>query len=351
MSRLFSPDTGQDPADPSPGGPDPDGPAGEAAGRLRWSDHPGRWRRGWVIAALALALALVLALHSRIPNQIGSLGSLVQTFLPWLGLGVPVLAVCGIVRRSVTALAAVLVPALVWLELFGGLLADKRSEGGALEVVSHNVDASNPDPRATARALAASGADLIALQELPPERVSLYEEALAARYPYHSVRGTVGLWSRYPIENSAPVDTGMGWTRAMRATVRVGGELGEVAVYVAHLPSVRVALDAGFTAGRRDEAAEMLAQTIAAEPLGQVLLLGDLNGTVNDGALAPLTSQLRSAQGAAGAGFGFSWPASFPLARIDQILVGGLEPVSAWTLPRTGSDHLPVAATVDPGDG
>ena len=54
---------------------------------------------------------------------------------------------------------------------------------------------------------------------------------------------------------------------------------------------------------------------------------------------------------AAGAGFGFSWPASFPLARIDQILVGGLEPVSAWTLPRTGSDHLPVAATVDPGDG
>ena len=51
-------------------------------------------------------------------------------------------------------------------------------------------------------------------------------------------------------------------------------------------------------------------------------------------------------QGAAGSGFGFSWPASFPMARIDQIMVRNVEPVSSWTLPRTGSDHLPVAARV-----
>jgi vancomycin resistance protein VanJ len=55
---------------------------------------------------------------------------------------------------------------------------------------------------------------------------------------------------------------------------------------------------------------------------------------------------MRSAQGAAGSGFGFSWPASFPMARIDQIMVKGIEPVTSWTLPATGSDHLPVAARV-----
>lgn len=44
--------------------------------------------------------------------------------------------------------------------------------------------------------------------------------------------------------------------------------------------------------------------------------------------------------------FGFSWPASFPMARIDQIMVRQMDPVSAWTLPETGSDHLPVAARV-----
>lgn len=344
MARLDSPAARE-------GIPEGEEPAGEAprGGRPSWRDARGRWRRGLVLAGLALLLGCLLLLHSRVPNEIGSLGSLVQTFLPWAGLGVPLLLGGALLRRSLTALLAVVLPAAIWLDLFGGLLLDKTGEGGALTVVSHNVDADNPDPTGTARDLADSGADVLALQELPQDARETYERELAEEYPHHSVEGTVGLWSRYPISDTEAVDLGMGWTRAMRSTVHT--EVGDIGVYVAHLPSVRVALDAGFTAGRRDEAAEMLAQTIAAEPLGQVLLLGDLNGTVNDGALAPLTSQLRSAQGAAGAGFGFSWPASFPLARIDQILVGGLEPVSAWTLPRTGSDHLPVAATVDPGDG
>jgi vancomycin resistance protein VanJ len=35
------------------------------------------------------------------------------------------------------------------------------------------------------------------------------------------------------------------------------------------------------------------------------------------------------------------------MARIDQIMVQGVEPVSSWTLPATGSDHLPVAARVN----
>ena len=45
-------------------------------------------------------------------------------------------------------------------------------------------------------------------------------------------------------------------------------------------------------------------------------------------------------------GFGFTWPAPFPVARIDQILVRGVEPDSSWVLPATGSDHLPVAAGI-----
>jgi len=42
----------------------------------------------------------------------------------------------------------------------------------------------------------------------------------------------------------------------------------------------------------------------------------------------------------------FTWPARFPVARIDQILVRGVEAENAWTLPATGSDHLPVAAGI-----
>ncbi|WP_425587588.1 endonuclease/exonuclease/phosphatase family protein [Streptomyces shaanxiensis] len=305
---------------------------------------PHIWRRGIVLAALAVILALVMLLHAQIPNTIGNLGSLTETFLPWLGLFVPVLLLLALVRRSATALIAVLVPALVWLNLFGGQLTDKTGTGGDLTVATHNVNADNTDPSGTARDVAASGADVVALEELTASAVPTYENALASTYKYHSVQGTVGLWSKYPLSGVKPVDIKLGWTRAMRATVTTPS--GQVAVYVAHLPSVRVKVEAGFTARQRDKSADALGEAIADEPLERVVLLGDLNGTMNDRALNAVTAQMRSTQGASGSGMGFSWPASFPMARIDQIMVRGVEPESSWTLPETGSDHLPVAARV-----
>ncbi|MET7284833.1 endonuclease/exonuclease/phosphatase family protein [Streptomyces sp. NPDC005573] len=310
-----------------------------------WRGDPRVWRRGLLLAVLALLLAGVMLLHSRIPNRVGNLGSLTETFLPWFGLAVPVLLVLGVLRKSAPALIAVILPAIVWLNLFGGLLTDKSAAGGDLMVATHNVNADNPAPSATARGVAASGADVLALEELAPAEVPVYEKALAGTYPYHSVTGTVGLWSKYPMSGARAVDIKLGWERAMRATVATPE--GPIAVYVAHMPSVRVKMRAGFTAAQRDKSADALGEAIADEPLRRVVLLGDLNGTMNDRSLNAVTSQLRSTQGAAGSGFGFSWPASFPMARIDQIMVRGIDPESSWTLPRTGSDHLPVAARVN----
>ncbi|MFI6461781.1 endonuclease/exonuclease/phosphatase family protein [Streptomyces sp. NPDC050528] len=311
-----------------------------------WRGDPRIWRRGLVLAALAVLLALVMFLHSRIPNRIGNLGSLTETFLPWFGLAIPVLLVLALVRRSATALIAIVLPTVVWLNLFGGLLlSDKTGTGGDLTVATHNVNADNPDPSGTARDVAASGADVVALEELTASAVPTYEKALSSTYKYHSVEGTVGLWSKYPMSAVKAVDIKLGWTRAMRATVTTPE--GRIAVYVAHLPSVRVKLEAGFTARQRDTSADALGEAIAAEPLKRKILLGDLNGTMNDRSLNAVTSQMRSTQGAAGSGFGFSWPASFPMARIDQIMVQGVEPVTSWTLPKTGSDHLPIAARVN----
>ncbi|SED34691.1 vancomycin resistance protein VanJ [Streptomyces sp. 3213] len=329
-----------------------DQPRGNRLRRLRnrlfdgWRGDRRIWRRGLILAALAIVLALVMLLHSRIPNRIGNLGSLTETFLPWFGIAIPLLLVLGLVRKSATALIAVVLPAVVWLNLFGGLLlSDKTGTGGDLTVATHNVNADNPDPAGTARDVAASGADIVALEELTASAVPTYEKALASTYKYHAVEGTVGLWSKDPMTGVRAVDIKLGWTRAMRATVTTPE--GRIAVYVAHLPSVRVKLKAGFTARQRDTSADALGEAIAAEPLKRKILLGDLNGTMNDRSLNAVTSQMRSTQGAAGDGFGFSWPASFPMARIDQIMVQGVEPVTSWTLPRTASDHLPIAARVN----
>ncbi|MEV4114802.1 endonuclease/exonuclease/phosphatase family protein [Nonomuraea sp. NPDC049695] len=197
----------------------------------------------------------------------------------------------------------------------------------------------------TARALAQAGADLIALEELTPDALPVYEAALASGHPHHVVVGTVGLWSRYPLADSRPVDIRPGevrgdWSRGVRSTVRTPS--GDVAVYVAHLPSVRIRLPDGFGTGWRDESAAALGAAIAAEDLDRIVLLGDFNSTLDDRGLAPVTSRMTPAE----EGFGFSWPAGFPIARIDHVMTRAATPVATWTLPATGSDHLAVAARV-----
>ncbi|MBQ0825492.1 endonuclease/exonuclease/phosphatase family protein [Streptomyces tagetis] len=325
---------------------------------IRGVSRPGPWRRGPVLAGAALLLGLVLLLHAR-TTDLGGLGSLVETFLPWFGLFIPVLAAGALWRRSASAVAALLLPVTVWLSLFGGLLSDKSRAGGDLTVVSHNVGAGNPDPTGTARDLASSGADVLALEEITPQVKPLYEKELAEAYPHHTVQGTVGLWSKLPLSDTRPVDikmdhgpladtkpadVTMAYNRALRTTVATGR--GPLAVYVAHLGSVRVMPRGGFWTVHRDRGAQALGEAIAAERNERVVLLGDLNGTVDDRAFAGITSQLDPVQDAAGDGFGFTWPAKFPVVRIDQILVRGVEPTSSWVLPATGSDHLPVAAGI-----
>ena len=322
--------------------------------------RPGPWRRGPVSAALTLLLGLVMLAHRGIPD-VGGLSSLVETFLPWLGLLVPVLLARGLWRRSASTMVALLLPAYAWTSLFGGLLADKSRPGGDLTVVSHNVGADNHDPAGTARDLAASGADLLALQEMTARGAATYERELAGTYLYHEVRGTVGLWSKLPLSDTRPVDVLRGDVgslartraaaippdapRALRATVTT--DHGPLAVYVAHLGSVRVMPRGGFWTDSRDAGVVKLAEAVADEKLARVVVLGDMNGTTDDRVFTGLTSRVRAVQEEAGDGFGFTWPTAFPLARIDQIFVRGVQPASSWVLPPTGSDHLPVAASLD----
>ncbi|GAA4991741.1 endonuclease/exonuclease/phosphatase family protein [Kitasatospora paranensis] len=300
-------------------------------------------RRGWATVAAALLLALLTAGHRLVPDGGAHLGSLLEAFLPWLGLGVPVLLAVALWRRSRTALLAVLVPALAWTAVFGGRLLPADTGPADLTVLQHNVDDGNADPEGTARALLGRHADLVALEELASGE-AVYERVLAHDYPYRARSGTVGLWSRYPLTDARPVDikpaaVHVYWKRGVRATVRT--PQGEVAVYVAHLPSVRVHAT-GFAAAGRDESARRLAAVIDAEPIRRVILLGDLNSTLDDRGLAPLTSRLTPAR----SGFDFSWPAGLPLARIDQVLCRGAVPVSTRTLAATGSDHLPVEVRI-----
>jgi vancomycin resistance protein VanJ len=312
------------------------------AARPRRQD--GKWRRGWIITVLAVLTALPLLFHRHVPNSVGNLGSLLDTFLPWVGVAIPILAVAAILRRSATAGVALLLPVAVWALMFGHLLIPSDSGGPYdLRVLSHNVDAANPDPVATAHDLLAADADVMALEEITPADLKIYKREFAKAYPHVVSRGTVALWSKFPVEESESVDVGFSWTRALRAEVSTPE--GKIAFYVAHLASVRVGTS-GFTSNQRNDTIKQLGQQISTEKRAGVVVMGDFNGTANDRSLAPITAGLRSAQGAAGHGFGFTWPAAFPMARIDHIMVRGVTPTKAWVMGRTGSDHRPVVAEI-----
>ncbi|WP_253191516.1 endonuclease/exonuclease/phosphatase family protein [Streptomyces sp. M1013] len=301
--------------------------------------------RGRVLAGVAVVTALLLSFHGAVPNGVGGLGSLLETFLPWLGVVVVVLLVLALVRRSALALLALLLPVAAWTHLFGGLLLPAPEPGpDDLVVVQHNVSDENTDPAGTARALVRAEPDLVALEELVPPALEVYAKTLAPDYPYHAVRGTVGLWSKYPLSGSRPLDIkprGIeeAWERGLRTVAHT--PRGEVAVHVAHLPSVRVRAS-GLASSRRDESAGLLGDALAAEELRRVVLLGDLNGTVDDRALRPLTDALNVPE----RGLALSFPAGFPLARIDQVMARAGSVGAVRTLPATGSDHLPVVARV-----
>ncbi|GDY39641.1 hypothetical protein SANT12839_005230 [Streptomyces antimycoticus] len=176
----------------------------------RWARGGSPWTRGRVLAGLAVLTAGLLAFHRVVPNSVGHLGSLLEAFLPWLGLVVVVLLGPALLRRSAIALVALLLPVAAWAYLFGGLLLPGTKPGPHdLVVVQHNVSDENTDPAGTARTLADAGPDLIALEELVPTALPVYEKTLAPDYPYHAVRApsdcgrgirspTPGRWTSNP---------------------------------------------------------------------------------------------------------------------------------------------------------
>lgn len=320
--------------------------------------------RGLLIAVLALLITAGILFASWIPSLNG-MGTAWTSFLPWTAVPLILLGALAAVRRAWWGLSAVIVAVMVWSAVFVPQLLPATMTAGStasttgasttgasttgastpgagtadLSVATQNIGAANSDPVAAARTLATSGAGIVAVQEIVGSAANA-TAVLDSTYPHHARVSTVGLWSVWPMDEPQPLELGLSWARAFRVVVH--HDEGDIAVYAVHLPSVRP----GDTAAR-DEAVAELAALVAADPESRVLVLGDLNTATTDPMLSTLTSELTDSRQAVKGGFGFTWPAQFPITRPDHVLGRGLTPVTDQVLAAAGSDHRAVLVGLD----
>jgi vancomycin resistance protein VanJ len=296
---------------------------------------------------------------------------LLNSFAPYLFLPLP--AVLGVAvatrRRGLgVGLAAGL---LLFAGLYGHLFQPRArlAPAGAPAVVAMtwNIQGQNTDVAPMLAAVRASGADLIAFQELNHVAAAGLERALDDLYPYRvlapqsGVLG-MGVLSRYPLRASgarlSPV-----WGQTWQVLeMEVDGH----AVTVVNVHAVASFVHQGpaaLTRSIRDREGQAAALDafVAARP-GPLICLGDLNTTDRTVAYALATGRLRDAWREAGWGLGHTFPgAAVPgsgmptvagrpllpwLVRIDHVLHS-----AHWlaTEARIGpwdgiADHRPVMA-------
>ncbi|MBL0888003.1 endonuclease/exonuclease/phosphatase family protein [Myceligenerans indicum] len=304
------------------------------------------WTRGLVLLTLQLLLAGALLFHDQLPGAHG-LRSLLSTGLPWLGVVALLFLAGALVRRSAIAALAFLLPVAAWGWAFWPRLTDEPVVRDDLTVVQHNVSDENRDFAETVQVLLAAEPDVVVLEEVTPLLAAQYTWEFGDALPYRERRGTVGVWSAHPLRDAAAVDlrpdgVGEDWSRGMRVTVFRAWDDPGVTVYAVHLPSTRLS-PTGLDVTARNQSIGLLAQALAADESDAVVVAGDLNASLDDKALDPVTALVSEPRH----GFGLTFPARFPMVPIDHVLARGAAVTEVRTLDRTGSDHLPIVAFVD----
>lgn len=267
----------------------------------------------------ALGVVAVWAVQRFAPSPLPFL-ELVNAFLPFLFLPLLVWVPLAGLSRSRTLWGAVLVLLMLFGGLYGPLFLPRPMRSvtageARLSVMTFNLRYEYYDPARLVATLVASGADVIALQELAPSVVVALRPAVAAAYP-HAVwpagGAEVGLLSRYPIAAHAwfrPAEAGR---TALRATL----EVAEVptAFFVLHPfpPGVlwlgRSRVPRGLAYGVPiDAQMRDVVQRVASFD-GPVVVLGDFNMSEQSRGYAVLVDALTDAYREAGWGFGFTFP-------------------------------------------
>jgi vancomycin resistance protein VanJ len=274
--------------------------------------------------------------------------------------------------QSLALRAGAVLGLVLFVTLYGRQVIPRPARQPApalLTVMTYNTLAHNRHPEALAEAVAGSGADVVAMQELSVANIAALEPRIAAFYPYHILaagrgRYGMGVWSRYPLRDTGQSLAGP-WLREPQVL-----EVLLPGVTVTLINVHNVSLDVSSprwwarvhrTAPARERAAQSLTAFARAHD-GPLVVLGDFNTVDQSRAYRLLRAELWDSWEEAGTGPGKTFPGTgafgagrphlgpLPLprwlARIDYVFHSAdLRATAAWLGPWDGgSDHRPVVA-------
>ncbi|AZT92436.1 MAG: endonuclease/exonuclease/phosphatase family protein [Brevibacterium aurantiacum] len=296
--------------------------------------------KGITALIFGVAYAAFLLLHHLLPARMG-IALLIESILPWTGVFLALVLLMFLIRFSVLSAIGFLVPTVVWASMFGSAVIPAGDSGGAdLTVATHNVGARLPEPTAAAQSLVDADPDIVTIQELESLSGKIIHKELDSSFEHSRVVDTIGVWSKWPMSEPEEVDLGLQWPRAFATTVST--DHGDIRFYSVHMPSVRPGHEA-----MRNAAIRRLATEVETDEAEHVIVAGDFNTATTDTNFSTLSPPLEDTRVEAGGGFGFTWPARFPVTRLDHVLYRGFDATSDEVLDRGSSDHRAVVAGLD----
>jgi endonuclease/exonuclease/phosphatase (EEP) superfamily protein YafD len=323
-----------------------------------------------------ITLVIYLVLRSIFGDRFWWL-SLVNTFAYMLFLPLLVLLPVALLFRARLYTLRLLPVALVGGLWYGPYYLPKPVEIASdrtIRVLTHNVWGNNHDLRRMEDWIRQSNADLVLLQEISPAYAADSLPNLLDIYPYQFSQPDSSRWggnitlSRFPIVSREYIDLQTPNTPyPQRIVIDVNGQ--KLTIYNVHLafPRGRVRLPSvatnfyltvffGFDDKIRNKQIDGLLQQLEKEPYPYIVG-GDFNTSDQSATYGKLAQRLRDSFRERGIGMGGSWPVSTarglpafipPIIRIDYLWHSdGLRAVEAYQGAPTGSDHLPLFATLE----
>lgn len=208
-------------------------------------------------------------------------------------------------------------------------------------------------------------ADLLVLQEFTPYYHKFLHPLLHQMYPYHLVipidhpTGTA-IYATFPISTDTVLNNQYHkpMAQCIQATFK------DIPFYLcnAHFSSSSTAFEKPLyfyptfkqnVADRRREWTEVNAAIEQnAAHIKHKIIIGDLNTFPAEPLYREFCTDFTDVFAQVGTGFGATFPnisryLPYPLFRIDYVFIqGNIQPISAEVIPQSGSDHLPMMATI-----